>query len=45
MANAALNKVLHQLRSHALRTEGAGLADGELLDCFIAFQDEAACHE
>jgi RNA polymerase sigma factor (sigma-70 family) len=42
MATNAINRVIHHLRRTALRQDGAGLADGELLECYITRQDEAA---
>jgi RNA polymerase sigma factor (sigma-70 family) len=42
MADCQLTTVLNRLRRAALRHDGAGLSDGELLDCFIAQRDEAA---
>jgi RNA polymerase sigma factor (sigma-70 family) len=42
MAMSTLGTFLHNLRRSALRQDGAGLTDGELLECFIYQRDEAA---
>jgi RNA polymerase sigma factor (sigma-70 family) len=42
MATASMTSVIQHLRRTALRQEGADLADGELLECYITRQDEAA---
>jgi RNA polymerase sigma factor (sigma-70 family) len=42
MTETALSHVIQQLRRNILRRDGAGFSDGQLLDCFIAFRDEAA---
>jgi RNA polymerase sigma factor (sigma-70 family) len=42
MAVTALTRVIHRLRSDALRDDGAGLADSELLECYIVHRDETA---
>src|SRR5262249_1090056 len=42
MAISALGTFLQNLRRSMLRQDGAGLTDGELLECFISQQDEAA---
>src|SRR5262245_42503422 len=42
MPTSQINEVVRQLRKAALRHEGAGLADGQLLGCFIEERDEAA---
>jgi len=42
MANREVTAVLNRLRQAALRHDGAGLTDRELLDGFIMRQDEAA---
>jgi RNA polymerase sigma factor (sigma-70 family) len=42
MAALAVNRVVRHLRLAALRPEGAGPTDGELLQAFIAHRDEAA---
>jgi RNA polymerase sigma factor (sigma-70 family) len=34
--------LIDQLRSALIRKDGAGLTDGQLLDCFVAGRDEAA---
>jgi RNA polymerase sigma factor (sigma-70 family) len=42
VATKAVGRVLASLRESALRRDGAGLTDAELLGCFIARRDEAA---
>jgi RNA polymerase sigma factor (sigma-70 family) len=42
MATTLVGGVLRHLRRVALARDGAGLTDGELLECFIAGRDEAA---
>jgi RNA polymerase sigma factor (sigma-70 family) len=42
MAMSALGNFLQNLRRSMLRQDGAGLTDGELLECFINRQDEGA---
>jgi RNA polymerase sigma factor (sigma-70 family) len=42
MATGQLHGVLHHVRRAALRREGCGLTDGQLLECFITGRDEAA---
>jgi RNA polymerase sigma factor (sigma-70 family) len=42
MPTGQLSKVLHTLRRAALRADGGGLADHQLLERFIAEQEEAA---
>src|SRR5467141_3162998 len=42
MATTSMTSVIQHLRRSALRQEGADLADGELLECYITQQDEAA---
>src|SRR6266446_779307 len=42
MATPALQQLIHRLRSSAARKDGAGLPDGELLECFVALHDETA---
>ncbi len=42
MATRTLGTVLQHLRRSMLRQDGAGLADGELLECYITQRDEAA---
>ncbi len=42
MADRPLTAVLDRLRQAALRHDDAGLTDGELLECFIAWREEAA---
>jgi RNA polymerase sigma factor (sigma-70 family) len=37
-----MNDVIGHLRQVALRRDGGGLTDGQLLDCFLARRDEAA---
>jgi RNA polymerase sigma factor (sigma-70 family) len=45
MATSVLNGVIRHLRAAVPIPEGAGLSDGELLDCYIARRDEAAFEE
>jgi RNA polymerase sigma-70 factor (ECF subfamily) len=42
MPASPLAKVLRRLHSSALARDGAGLTDGQLLECFVARRDEAA---
>src|SRR5689334_14581078 len=42
MATKTLNGFLDDLRRTALLHDGAGLTDGELLECYVARRDEAA---
>src|SRR5580765_206527 len=42
MATTALTKVVQILRRCALVRDGAGLTDGQLLDCFVSRREEAA---
>src|SRR5271169_374344 len=42
MATSHLNEVIDTLRRAALLREGAGLTDGQLLECYIRSQEEAA---
>ncbi len=42
MATNAINRVFQQLRQTALRQDGAGLTDGELLESYITRRDEGA---
>ncbi len=42
MATGPLGGVLHHLRRAALLQEGGGLADGQLLECFLTRRDESA---
>ena len=37
-----MTKILHNLRKAVLLADGAGLTDGELLDCFLSHHEEAA---
>ena len=37
-----MSKILQQLRSTVFRLDGAGLTDGELLECFITEREDAA---
>src|SRR5579862_9766522 len=37
-----ISKFLHKLRQAELRRDGAGLTDGQLLECFLATREEAA---
>lgn len=42
MATGQLNGVIRHLRRVTLLTEGGGMTDGQLLECFVTGQDEAA---
>jgi RNA polymerase sigma-70 factor (ECF subfamily) len=42
MATDSINRVPGQLRRAALRYEGDGLTDGQLLECFLARREEEA---
>lgn len=42
MTDSRWGGVMHQLRRTALMHDGAGLSDGQLLECFLARRDEAA---
>src|SRR6266478_8435840 len=42
MAIRQLGSVIQHLRKAAILQDGAGLTDGELLECFIARRDEVA---
>ena len=42
MATSQQHPIIEQLRRTALVRDGAGLTDGQLLECFIARQEEAA---
>src|SRR5262245_4853979 len=42
MAIGERRDVLHQVKRAALRQDGAGLSDGQLLECFLARRDDAA---
>src|SRR5580704_8612117 len=42
MTTKVLNSVIHHLRRAALRQDGAGLADSELLECYVTRGDEEA---
>ena len=42
MANSKANKVIQQLRKAMLLRDGAGMTDGQLLDCFLTQRDDAA---
>ena len=42
MANRMNGKVIEQLRGAVLLRDGAGMTDGELLDCFLRQRDDAA---
>src|SRR5438874_5672646 len=42
MTDSRWGGVLHHLRRTALMHDGAGLSDGQLLECFLARPDEAA---
>ena len=42
MPTSPLNRVVHRLRRAALRRDGAGLTDGQLLGCFVERRDETA---
>src|SRR5262249_19610683 len=41
MATSPMSKILQHLRSTVL-LDGAGMTDGQLLECFLSAQDEAA---
>src|SRR5437879_5337000 len=42
MNTSTLNRVIHRLRQAAFRQDGAGVADSELLECYISRGDEEA---
>src|SRR5262245_431535 len=42
MATGQMNAVIRHLRRAVLLQDEAGLADGQLLECFLAHRDEAA---
>src|SRR6516165_11925603 len=42
MATSPMNEFLWHLRRTAMRSDGAGMTDGELLDCFVTGRDEGA---
>ncbi len=42
MATSPTNKILPHLRRTLLRSDGAGMTDGELLECFVLRRDDAA---
>jgi RNA polymerase sigma factor (sigma-70 family) len=42
MATGQLNQVLQQLRRAAFGRDGAGMTDGQLLECFLNRRDDAA---
>src|SRR5436190_9528852 len=42
MTPGQASEVIRHLHRAVLRGDGAGLTDGQLLDCFIAHRDEAA---
>jgi RNA polymerase sigma factor (sigma-70 family) len=43
MANMTLDRLIHRLRADALRLDQAtSLADGDLLECYVALRDETA---
>jgi RNA polymerase sigma factor (sigma-70 family) len=42
MANGKANKVIQQLRKAMLLRGGAGITDGQLLNCFLTQRDDAA---
>ncbi|HEY7315185.1 MAG TPA: sigma-70 family RNA polymerase sigma factor [Gemmataceae bacterium] len=42
MANSKANKVIQQVRKAMLLRDGAGMTDGQLLDCFLTQRDDAA---
>src|SRR5262249_23554150 len=42
MGTNALNRVIGQVRQAALRQDGTGSTDGELLECYLGRRDEAA---
>jgi RNA polymerase sigma factor (sigma-70 family) len=42
MTSSPVRKVLHNLRTAAVRRDEAGMTDGELLECFLNSREEAA---
>jgi RNA polymerase sigma factor (sigma-70 family) len=42
MAGSPMSQVLRQVRRATLARDGAGLSDGQLLECYLAGRDEAA---
>src|SRR5579875_3151773 len=42
MTTTGVNRLIRNLRQAALRQDGAGLTDGELLELYVAGRDEAA---
>ena len=42
MPTNSMNRVIQYLRNAAIHQDGAGLTDGQLLECFIERRDEAA---
>jgi RNA polymerase sigma factor (sigma-70 family) len=42
MANSKAKKVIQQLRRAVLLQDGAGMTDGQLLDCYLSQRDDAA---
>src|SRR6516162_7715318 len=42
MATSPMNEILPHLRRTVLRSDGAGMTDGELLECFVSGRDEGA---
>ena len=42
MATGMLSRTMDCLRAATLRSEGASMTDGQLLDCFLTHRDEAA---
>ena len=42
MASSAISTVLHHPRRAALLVDGAGLPDGQLLECFVEHRQEVA---
>src|SRR5215471_15359344 len=42
MSNSKASKFIQQLRRAMLLQDGAGMTDGQLLDCFLTQRDDAA---
>ena len=42
MKTKTLNRVIHRLRQTAFQQEGVGVADSELLECYVGRRDEGA---
>ena len=39
---ATLDRFMHRLRACALRQDGDGVPDGDLVECYLALRDESA---